>query len=674
MTTVLGIAGGPNVLGAEPWIEGLPDLFFHDSAAALLANGHVIHAVEEERVSRLKHTNAFPTGAIRECLQQTGTRAPDLDGVAYFFEEGFCEIEFRRVAAELGIPCPPTVRSVLRTDLSDALKFNLGEDRVHFVQHHLAHAAAAHHASTFNECLVVVIDGRGEKESVSAFKATGRKRELLATYPVQVSPGFFYRYVTRLLGFGKFDEYKVMGLAPYGDPARFRDLLAPIYKLSPDENEFTLDQEILPEIISAAGIPARTRGEPIAQTHKDFAAAAQELLERVCLDLVGLWQARTGLRRLCLVGGVAQNCRMNGVIARSGLFDEVYVHPASHDAGSAIGAALVVNDVLYPCAGSEPPLCKPYRFSPFLGRQVHLEGSNEQTEALKPWAEILDWERPAHLHETVAAAIAAGEIAGWARGRAEFGPRALGARSILADPRPRENWTRINRVIKKREGFRPFAPAVCEECAEKYFELPPAICNLGEMCFILGVRGCWRETLGAITHVDGSARVQIVSRTANEDFWTLIKAFESQTGIGVLLNTSLNHSSEPIVDTPHDVIRTFLTTDLDLTVLGPYLIRKKTSVTAILQSCSVELTQGTEFVMRMGDHRQAGGILVRASKSVGVSAAVSEWLMTKTDLLRAVDLLERRGQSRSEELLRELFQLWEARVIEILPGSAVVCQ
>jgi len=669
MTTVLGIAGGPNVLGTVPWIEGLPDLFFHDSAAALLVDGQIVHAVEEERISRIKHTNAFPMGAIRACLQQTCTGAQDLDHVAYFFDEQFCQTEFRRVAAELGIPCPPAVRSVLRRNLSDALNFNVADDRIHFVQHHVAHAAAVYHASNFKECLIAVIDGRGEKESVSAFTATAENRELLATYPVRSSPGFFYRYVTWLLGFGEFDEYKVMGLAPYGDPSRFRDLLAPIYRLSPVENELTLDYEILPEIISTAGIPARSRGEPIAQVHKDFAAAAQELLERICLDLVRMWQARTGQRRLCLVGGVAQNCRMNGMIARSGLFDEVYVHPASHDAGSAIGAALEVNSILHPGPGCGPAFARRPRFSPLLGRQVHLEGSSDQSEALKRWAGVLEWDRPAHLHEEVAAAIAAGQIAGWVRGRAEFGPRALGARSILADPRPRENWTRINRVIKKREGFRPFAPAVCDECAETYFELPSAICNLGEMCFILPVRPAWRETLGAITHVDGSARVQIVSRSANEDFWRLIKAFESQIGIAALLNTSLNHSSEPIVDTPYDAIRTFLTTDLDLMVIGPYLVRKRRLVAEVLPLCLVELTRGTEFILRMGGHRLAKGTLERGSKSVPVSAEAAEWFMAKADCLRAVDLLEKREQPGSNELLKELLQLWEARVIDIFPAS-----
>jgi predicted NodU family carbamoyl transferase len=672
MTTVLGIAGGPNVLGAKPWIEGLPELFFHDSAAALLRNGRIIHAVEEERVSRVKHTNAFPTGAIRACLDETGTRSQDIDGVAYFFDEGFCEIEFRRVAAELGT-CLPRVRSVLRSNLSHALKFDFAEDRIYFAKHHFAHAAAAHDASGFAECLVVVLDGRGEKESVSIFKGTAGKMDLLTTYPVRVSPGFFYRGITRLLGFGKFDEYKVMGLAPYGHPGRFRDLLAPTYKLLHGENELALDHEILSEIVIAAGIPARTHGEPITQAHKDFAAAAQELLEKVCLDVIGLWQSRTGLRHLCLVGGVAQNCRMNGVIAHSGLFDRIYAHPASHDAGSAIGAALMVNDLIEPRGASELLFRKAHSFSPFLGKQIHTEGSTEQIEALKPWSTVLEWERPVHVHEVVAAAIAAGRIAGWARGRSEFGPRSLGARSILADPRPRENWTRINRVVKKREGFRPFAPAVCEESAETYFDLPRAICNLGEMCFIIGVRPCWRNTLAAITHVDGSARVQIVSRSINEDFWKLIKAFESQVGVAVLLNTSLNHSSEPIVDNPRDVIRTFLTTDLDLTVLGPYVVRKKAPVTSILQFCTVELTQGTEFVLCLRNDRKTRGVLWRGSKSVAVSTAVTEWIMAKTDLLRAADLLDRQGQANAEDLLRELLELWEARVIDILPGSITAC-
>ena len=669
MTTVLGISGGPNVIGTKPSIDGLSRLFFHDAAAALIVDGQVVYAVEEERVSRIKHTNSFPSGAIRACLEQTGTLPNRLDHIAYFFEEEFCDVEFRRVSSELGTSCPASVRLLLTSHLCDALRIAIGHDKIRFVRHHAAHAAAAYHASTFGECLIIVIDGRGERESISVFKTINGVRELLITYSITASPGFFYRQVTRLLGFGEFDEYKVMGLAPYGDPSRFSALLEPLYSPPLGDDGMTLDHEALPRIVRGAGIPARASGDPIAQTHKDFAAAAQAVIERACLDLARLWQSRTGLRQLCLVGGVAHNCRMNGVVARSGMFDAIYVHPASHDAGAAVGAALDVSDSLGEAGGKTSAAggSATHTFSPFLGLQIDQEGSDEQRAALDNWSEVLDWKRSSALHATVASAIAEGQIVGWARGRAEFGPRALGARSIIADPRPRENWTRINKAIKKREGFRPFAPAVCEDSADRYFELPPAICNLGEMCFTVNVRPPWRETLGAVTHVDGSARIQVVAPVVNKDFWTLIKAFESQTGIGVLLNTSFNHSSEPIVDSPKDVVRTFLTTDLDLLVLGPYIVRKRGSVRDVLGKCRMEVTLGTEFVLRMESHCARIGTFIRGAKSYMVSKVMVASMLRDGGGWKISDLLDRLEPAHIQDVIQEIGLLWEARVIDLVP-------
>jgi predicted NodU family carbamoyl transferase len=668
VSTILGIAGGPNILGSTPHIDGLHPLFFHDSAAALVTNGRVMYAVEEERVSRMKHTNCFPSGAIQACLQQTGTRPEELDYVAYFFDEEFCDAEFRRVAAELGVSCPASARSLMISNLNNILGCEFECERIQFVRHHAAHAAAAHHGSTFDECLIVVIDGRGERESISVFRAAEGRRELLAAYPVTVSPGFFYRQVTRLLGFGEFDEYKVMGLSSYGDPGRFSNLLASIYRPATSNGGLVLDYEALPRIFCEAQMPPLRPAEPIAQAHKDFAAAAQALLECICLDLVRLWQDRTGLRRLSLIGGVAHNCRMNGRIARSGLFDEIYIHPASHDAGSAIGAALDVNDAL-DCtrvASTFEEVADPI-FSPFLGVCIGLSGSDDQKAALAAWSEVLDWTCPSDLHATVAQAIAAGDIVGWARGRSEFGPRALGARSILADPRPLENRTRINRAVKKREPFRPFAPAVCEESAAEYFELPSTRCNLGAMGFTVPVRVSWRSQLQAVTHVDGSARLQIVSRQVNEDFWTLINAFEAQTGLGVLLNTSFNHSSEPIIDNPRDAVRTFLTTDLDLLVLGPYVVRKRQFLNTALKTCRMELNIGTEFTLQLTGDGCRRGAFLRRGRLLETSSRLTEYIMHQTGKWQIAELLEGSAAQTAQELLDEIFRLWEARTIEIVP-------
>lgn len=656
MSLALGFSGGPNLLGEEQAIAGLSRLFFHDSAAVLLDNGSLLHAVEEERISRIKHTNDFPAGAVRACIRQTATEPSLIEFFAYPFEEAFCNGEFRRAAAGLRVAAPSDARVLLASNLERALQSSCDPRQIRFVRHHDAHCAAAFAASPFPSALVFVLDGMGERESASIYAAGEGGCELLATQPVEASLGFFYSVVTRLLGFGDFDEYKVMGLAPYGDPLRYA---AEFYKLyhPRTDGSFLLDVTGVAQICWRLGVPDRVPGGPILQPHKDFAAAAQALLERICLGLMSAWQRRTGLRSACVVGGVAQNCAMNGVLARSDLFESIYVHPASHDAGAALGAALVVEN------DCDKGRRSAQLFFPLTGRRISEFRAEEQVEALKPWRDVLVWELPADIHSATATVLADGKVVGWARGRAEFGPRALGARSILADPRPAENWKRINLLIKKREDFRPFAPSVLEESAGRHFELPRTTCNLSEMCFTVQVREHWQPVLGAVTHVDGTARVQLVSRDVNPDFWAVISAFESLTGIGVLLNTSFNNNFEPIVDSPEDAVRTFLVTGLDYLVLGPYFVRKTALPANAMTSWRVIRRPGMTLTRTISNWQERI-VAARGQTSLQVSPRIADVLSSSMDDLSSIEFAD---ECASPDICGEIFSLWEAGVIDLRP-------
>jgi carbamoyltransferase len=459
---------------------------------------------------------------------------------------------------------PLDVVELLREQWRERLGASVPRDRIHFVRHHMAHAVNTFEMSGFERALVVTLDGQGETESGLVLSATPHSLELLSSVPIPNSLGHFFWHAIGFLGFRLFDEYKVMGLAPYGDPARLRSHFEPMYELLP-EGRWELRPQLLETLHDV--LKPRRKGEPIEQIHKDFAASLQELLERTVFHLLRHFQSVTGHRRLCLGGGVAHNCTMNGNILRSGLFDEVFVHPASHDAGNALGAALSVHREV---------TGKPHRRrlrSVYWGTDIG--GSSDVAPRLEPWSEFLEMRRSAAIEEETAELIAAGKVIGWVQGRSEFGPRALGNRSILADPRPAEHKNLINMMVKKREAFRPFAPAVLAEDAADYFELPGDQREFPFMTFVLKVQPDKRALLGAVTHIDGSARVQTVSREDNPRFWALIRAFKARTGVPVLLNTSFNNNVEPIVDSVDDAVVCFLTTGIDVLVVGDQIATKK---------------------------------------------------------------------------------------------------
>lgn len=551
----------------------------HDSAAALIVDGELIAAAAEERFSRKKHTGDFPTGAISYCLAEAGLSLGDIDEIAHGFDYAPCRTAFSLDPITAELYRDVFSREALLAQVSRHLD-GYPTDRVRHVNHHLAHAASTYFCSGWEECLVLVVDGMGELQSATVYHAHHGELEKLCEIPARDSIGILYSVVTLHLGFDfNADEYKIMGLAPYGNPERFRSFFEQAVELredgtiripllhmnqSRDERENYLATR---KCLADRLIKPRHPNEDIKDEHRDVSAALQECLDRIMLHVCGQFGKRTGLRRLALAGGVALNCTANGKLLQSGMFDDVFVQPAAGDDGSALGAAIFrasrnggIRNVRIPV--------------PFYGPAYSLA---QVEEALKGFADRVEVVRYSSLAEACAEAarlIAEGRVLGWYRERMEFGPRALGHRSILADPGHPEMRDRINAMVKMREAFRPFAPAVTLRQADRWFEVAPGT-ELPYMITTVDVRNEYRSQLPAITHVNGSARLQTVSPKDNYEFHTLLEAVGRTTGREMVLNTSFNVKGQPIVNTPREAIETFLNTGIEFLFLENVLVRRR---------------------------------------------------------------------------------------------------
>ena len=550
-----------------------------DSAAALVIDGEVVAAAAEERFTREKATGAFPTNAIQFCIRRANL---DLSQINYF-AHGFCYEPYRthfKSGDEYTKEQFETVyrRQVQEQLLAERLGVTDAAAKLVCVPHHTAHAASAYFPSCFPDALVLVSDGMGEAESMTVFSAKGTEFTLLKLVPAAHSLGSLYGIFTLYFGF-KFnmDEYKVMGLAPHGDPDRYIEKMRSLVKLkaggvyaipilqrnTTQESKETYSGTL--DAISEMFGPPVTPGAELEQHHIDVAAALQRVLQECLCHTLTHFAHETGHRHLCMAGGVALNCTANGEILRSGLFKDMFIQPGAGDDGSALGAALYVQHV-------NPGGCAPRKMlMPLWGPEFDNDWIRTEIEIPKGFREYR-FEQFQDLVAVVAKRLSEGQACGWFQGRMEFGPRALGNRSILADPRPVTMRERINRIIKKREGFRPFAPAVTKEAAHTYFDIQEGQEDtFAHMLYVTDVRTEFRAALPAITHVDGSARVQTVSKEGNEQFWQLLQAFEKFSGFPILLNTSFN-VQEPIVCTPNEALATFQTTDLDFVVIGRKLL------------------------------------------------------------------------------------------------------
>jgi carbamoyltransferase len=550
-----------------------------DSAAALLCDGEIVAAAAEERFTGEKQTGAFPVHAIEYCLSERGIRMDEVEAVVHAFDYSPYEKAWRIDTWSAEMFDKVLSRTALLREVERHFP-GFAPSRVHHVGHHMAHAASAYFTSGWDECLTVVVDGMGEVHAATVYHASANKLKKLHEISALHSIGVLYSLITLHLGFDfNGDEYKIMGLAPYGDPSRYREFFKqavefrsngsigiPALGLNRSREErdnYTATRRFLEEQLG----PGRRSDEDVTDSHRDLAAALQEWLEMAMLHICSHFQRETGIRRLALAGGVALNCTTNGKLMRSGLFDEIYVQPASGDDGTALGAALQwasVHDRVHNRRLPVPffgPASTVGQLTDALAEHAHRVRVKKFSTADEACAEAADW-------------IARGRVIAWHRGRMEFGPRALGNRSILADPGHPEMRDRINGMVKKREAFRPFAPAVSLEQAHHWFDVAAGT-ELPYMIMIVDVREQHRAALPAITHVNGSARVQTVSRKDNPDFHSLLKAVGKTTGREMVLNTSFNVKGQPIVNTPAEAIRTFLGTGIEALFLEDYLVTRK---------------------------------------------------------------------------------------------------
>ncbi len=541
------------------------ELYYHDAAAVLLRDGHVVAAVEQERLNRIKHTTAFAGDAMQACLKIAGAALGDVDRIAFFFAEHYTDRELSRHYADHPRLPVRSSRELLADRIRESFDVDLPGETVQFVAHHTAHAYSTYPQSGYPDALVVVMDGAGEENAISVYDAHKSRMELLSTKEISHSLGYLYLAGTELLGYRLFDEYKVMGLAPHGDPRTYRPVFDSLYELRPG-GDFRLNYVDLQPAFARIGFPRRRRGEKLSRQHKDFAAGLQEAMENIGWHVISHWQRATGHRRLAIAGGVGQNCTFNGRLVRSAVFDDVFVHPAAHDAGAALGAALKAHADR---SGTFPrERIRQVFWGPGLPERNAIEG------LLIRWKRFVTFERSGAVERQTAELLAADKVIGWIQGRSEFGPRALGNRSILADPRPPANRDRVNMMVKQRETYRPFAPSVQAEHLREYFEFPDGMAVPDFMVFTVPVRPAKRALLGAVTHVDGSARVHAVDRQVNPRYWRLLAEFAARTGLPVLLNTSFNNHVEPMVDSVEDALRCYLTTRIDHLVIDDVIVSK----------------------------------------------------------------------------------------------------
>jgi len=560
-----------------------------DVSAALVCDGELVAAVEEERFRRVKHWAGFPAEAIRSCLEMGGLKAEDVDRFAVSRDPKAnlgrkALYAFRRRPGLDLLRDRARNRSRIASLPSElAASLSLSEDlvrkRLHWVEHHPAHLASAFFVSPFDEAAVCAIDGFGDFVSTSFAMGRGSKLDVLDRVFFPHSLGLLYLAVTQYLGFPNYgDEYKVMGLAPYGRPEfveEIRTLVAlepggrfslalPFFRhwsegvsMTWDEGEPTIGPVFTEELERLLG-PARRPEEPVTPWHEAIAASLQVVFEEGAFHVLNALHEKTGSKRLCLAGGCAMNSVANGKIRSRTPFEEVFIQPASGDNGTALGAAFYVwNHILGRERGFE---MKHSYWGPAFDAP-ELAGSSRRFEGTH---DLVEW---------TAEQIASGKIVGWFQGRMEWGARALGNRSILADPRRADMREILNLKIKLREKFRPFAPSILEERLDDYFE---GAVRDPFMIQVYPVIAEKRSVIPAVTHVDGSGRLQTVSRETNPLYWELLHAFEKRTGVPVLLNTSFNEN-EPIVHRPQEALDCFLRTDMDVLVIGNQVFEKKTA-------------------------------------------------------------------------------------------------
>jgi len=593
--------------------------YYHDSAAALIDDGRIVAAAQEERFTRVKHDSNYPHHAIEYCLAQAGMSMAEIDHIV-FYDKPFLKFErlletylafapkgFR--SFRMAIPVWLREKLFQKSLLIDELKINAPdvkwEQKLLFSEHHLSHAASAFFPSPFDEAVVLTMDGVGEWATTSVAIGRGNQLDVIKEIHFPHSLGLLYSAFTYYCGFKvNSGEYKLMGLAPYGNPTYRQTILDHLIDLKPD-GSFRLNMRYFDYCTGLTmtnrrfhklfGMKPRSADQPLTQAYMDIAASIQSVLEEAVLRLTRALAKETGMRNLCLAGGVALNCVANGKILRDGAFEKLWIQPASGDAGGALGAALAA----YHLNQKQPRSASgtDQMFGSYLGPEFsQSEIEVALTEAGAAFEVIGDEQ----LYTQTADALADGNAIGWFQGRMEFGPRALGNCSIIADPRNAAMQKQLNLKVKFRESFRPFAPSILREEVAQWFELDAdspymllvadvapqhriAMTPEQEALFGLEKLNLPRSSIPAVTHVDYSARVQTVHEDTNPRYHALLKAFQARTGCPLLVNTSFNVRGEPIVCTPQDAFRCFMGNDIDVLVVGNCWLSKTAQNPALKQ-------------------------------------------------------------------------------------------
>ena len=597
--------------------------FYHDSAAAVICNGEIIAAAQEERFTRKKADASFPINAINFCLSYANIEINEIDEVVFYDKP---ILKFDRILASYLHTAPLGIRSFfkaiplwLREKLwvEDQIKKDLKYDKdILFTQHHQSHAASAFYPSPFNEAAILTVDGAGEWTTTAISYGNGNKLDILETLEFPHSLGLLYSAFTYYCGFKiNSGEYKLMGLAPYGKPIYRKKILDNLVSINSD-GSISLNLKFFDYIgglkmingkfCKLFGMPPRRPEEQLTQFYMDVAASIQEITNEIIVAMAKHAKELTGSKNLCLAGGVALNCTANYVLAKENIFENIFVQPAAGDAGGALGAALYVYYALLDNVRNvqkNGDIPQPIGLGPSFTKE-------EIETLLQNHGLIYKKMSDEDLYKYCANALNEQQIIGWFQGRMEFGPRALGYRSIIADPRSADMQKKMNLKIKS---FRPFAPAVMEEFADEYFENPASSQLLAYYMLTtasvaqkhlknvetfntvenkISLLGMNRSTINAVTHLDGSARVQVVREKDNSKFYKLLQEFHAETGMPMVVNTSFNVRGEPIVCTPEDALYCFFASNIDLLVLENFVLEKKS------QPIKMDLTEWKKNIIQ----------------------------------------------------------------------------
>lgn len=610
--------------------------FYHDSAAAIIVNGRIIAAAQEERFTRKKNDSSFPLEAVRYCLEEADIHISDVSAIVFYDKP---LLKFERLLETILLNTPRGLsqfvssmtvwvkeklflENTIKRELKKVEGFDPKKCRLLFSEHHLSHAASAYYPSPYEEAAILTMDGVGEWATASIMHGKGREITMLKELRFPHSLGLLYSAFTYFLGFKvNSGEYKLMGLAPYGahgseEVVAYKRIIAEVLVSVRSDGSLFLHQEYFNYASGLTminekrweklfGMPRRVESDELVPRHCNLALAVQEVCEEVMVKMARHAKELTGAKYLTMAGGVALNCVGNSAILRERIFDDVWIQPASGDAGGALGAAFAAYHLYF--GRDRKPETPDAMQGAYLGtRWSDAEIEVALNDAKAVWTRVTN---DAELTEKVAKLLANGKVVGWFQGRMEYGPRALGARSILADPRNPEMQKKLNLKIKFREGFRPFAPSVLEEDMHEYFEFDRPS---PYMLFTAPVQKRrrnpepsgydtldWRTKLyhirsdiPSVTHLDYSARLQSVSKSTNPLYHMLIKAFKKETGFGLIVNTSFNVRGEPIVCSPMDAYRCFMATHMDVLAIGSYVLLKGDQRT--MTPLDVSMTHGTD--------------------------------------------------------------------------------